>query len=53
MQRKIKHLQNEIHRKAIAFFTHEFDAIVREQETLHGNRSEKYLAGHIIDFDTV
>ena len=22
------HLQNEIHRKAIAFFTHEFDAII-------------------------
>jgi putative transposase len=28
MRRKIKHLQSEIHRKSIAFFTHEFDAIV-------------------------
>lgn len=28
MRRKIMHLQNEIHRKAIAFFTHEFDAII-------------------------
>ena len=28
MWRKIIHLQNEIHRKAIAFFTHEFDAII-------------------------
>ena len=28
MRRKIAHLQNEIHRKAIAFFTCEFDAII-------------------------
>ena len=28
MRRKIMHLQNEIHRKAIAFFTHKFDAII-------------------------
>jgi putative transposase len=28
MRRKIAHLQNEIHRKAIAFFTHEFDVII-------------------------
>ena len=28
MQRKIMHLQSEIHQKSIAFFTREFDAIV-------------------------
>src|SRR2546423_11824436 len=28
MRRKIFHLQNEIHRKAVSFFTREFDAII-------------------------
>ena len=28
MIRKIKHLQSEMHKKSVAFFTHEFDAII-------------------------
>ena len=28
MRRKIKHLQNELHKKSVAFFTREFDAII-------------------------
>jgi hypothetical protein len=28
MRRKISHLKNEIHKKAVSFFTREFDAII-------------------------
>src|SRR6185312_15408158 len=28
MRRKIKHLQSEVHKKSVAFFTREFDAII-------------------------
>src|SRR5207237_10513945 len=28
MRRKIKHLQSELHKKSVAFFTREFDAII-------------------------
>ena len=64
MRWKIIHLQNEIHRKAIAFFTYEFDAIIippfevsgiinRKQERFLKRQSKKCLAGHIIDFANV
>jgi len=41
MRRKIIHLQNEIHRKAIAFFTHEFDAIIIPPFEVSGMTSRK------------
>ncbi len=34
MRRKVIHLQSEIHRKAITFFTHEFDAILLKYQVI-------------------
>ena len=61
MRRKIMHLQNEIHRKVIAFFTHKFDAIIispfevsnmvnRKQEKLQEKQFNKCLVRYTINF---
>ena len=61
MKKNYAFAKNEIHKKAIAFFTHEFDSIIIppfvvsnmvKSKTLK-KQSEKCLAGHIIDFDNV
>ncbi|KAG9307068.1 hypothetical protein G9A89_016896 [Geosiphon pyriformis] len=60
-RRKIMHLQNKIHKMAIAFFIHEFDVIIilpfdvsnmvdRKTRKLRENWSKKCFLGHIINF---